>query len=73
MSPQQTGHSGFDDGRCRFLARLDNSTNRIQVEPKQQEQKAEVVGNQAALIQAEAEVPKAMANAFRTGNIDTKG
>ena len=39
----------------------------------EQEQKAEVVGNQATLIQAEAEVPKAMAAAFRTGNIDTKG
>ena len=55
------------------VARAKAEQRRAEAIAVEQEQKAEVVGNQAALIQAEAEVPKAMANAFRTGNIDTKG
>ena len=55
------------------VARAKAEQRRAEAIAVEQEQKAEVVGNQAALILAEAEVPKAMANAFRTGNIDTKG
>ncbi len=35
----------------------------------EQEQVAEVMGNRAKLVLAEAEVPKAMADAFRSGNL----
>jgi uncharacterized protein YqfA (UPF0365 family) len=39
----------------------------------EQEMKAKVAGNRAALVLAEAEVPQAMAEAFRQGNIYSDG
>ena len=53
------------------VARAKAEQRRAEAIAVEQEQKAEVVGNQANLIQAEAEIPKAMAEAFRTGNIET--
>lgn len=55
------------------VARARAEQRRAEAIAVEQEQKAEVVSNQATLIQAEAEVPKAMAEAFRTGNIQTQG
>ena len=53
------------------VARAKAEQRRAEAIAVEQDQKAEVVGNQANLIQAEAEIPKAMAEAFRTGNIET--
>tara|TARA_B100000519_G_C14247738_1_gene440714 strand:- start:869 stop:1867 length:999 start_codon:yes stop_codon:yes gene_type:complete len=55
------------------VARAKAEQRRAEAIAVEQEQKAEVVGKQASLIQAEAEVPKAMAEAFRTGNIEIQG
>ena len=55
------------------VARAKAEQRRAEAIAIEQEQKAEVIGNQANLIQAEAEVPKAMAEAFRTGNIEIQG
>ena len=55
------------------VARAKAEQRRAEAIAVEQEQKAEVIGKQATLILAEAEVPKAMAEAFRTGNIETQG
>jgi len=55
------------------VARAKAEQRRAEAIAVEQEQKAEVIGKQATLILAEAEVPKAMAEAFRTGNIKTQG
>ena len=55
------------------VARAKAEQRRAEAIAVEQEQKAEVIGKQASLIQAEAEVPKAMAEAFRTGNIEIQG
>ena len=55
------------------VARAKAEQRRAEAIAVEQEQKAEVIGKQASLILAEAEVPKAMAEAFRTGNIETQG
>ena len=38
---------------------------------REQEMKAEVAANRAAVLLAEASVPRAMADAFRSGNLET--
>ena len=55
------------------VARAKAEQRRAEAIAVEQEQKPEVIGKQATLILAEAEVPKAMAEAFRTGNIETQG
>ena len=55
------------------VARAKAEQRRAEAIAVEQEQKAEVIGKQATLILAEAEVPNAMAEAFRTGNIETQG
>jgi uncharacterized protein YqfA (UPF0365 family) len=39
----------------------------------EQEMKANVAENRAAVLLAQAEVPKALAQAFREGNLETAG
>ena len=46
-----------------------SNTRRAMAVAFEQEQVAEVMGNRAKLVLAEAEVPKAMADAFRSGNL----
>jgi uncharacterized protein YqfA (UPF0365 family) len=40
---------------------------------REQEMKSEVAKNRALVVLAEAEVPKAMASAFRKGNLEGSG
>ena len=51
------------------VARAKAEQRRAEAIATEQEMKAKVVDNNAKLILAEAEVPKAMAQAFREGNI----
>ena len=51
------------------VARVKAEQRRAEAIATEQEMKAKVVDNNAKLILAEAEVPKAMAQAFREGNI----
>jgi uncharacterized protein YqfA (UPF0365 family) len=51
------------------VARAKAEQRRAEAIATEQEMKAKVVDNNAKLILAEAEVPKAMAQAFREGNV----
>ena len=51
------------------VARAKAEQRRAEAVAFEQEMKAKVAGNRAALVLAEAEVPQAMAEAFRQGNI----
>jgi uncharacterized protein YqfA (UPF0365 family) len=51
------------------VARAKAEERRALATAREQEMKAQVVRNRAAVVLAEAEVPKALANAFRQGNM----
>jgi uncharacterized protein YqfA (UPF0365 family) len=53
------------------VARAKAEQRRAEAVAFEQEMKAKVAGNRAALVLAEAEVPQAIAEAFRQGNIYT--
>lgn len=53
------------------VARANAEKRRAEAVANEQEMKAEVALNRAQLVLAEAEVPKAMADAFRAGNLTT--
>jgi len=53
------------------VARARAESRRAEAVANEQEMKAKVAENRARLVMAEAEVPRAMADAFRTGNIFT--
>jgi len=55
------------------VARAMAEQRRAEAVAFEQEMKAKVAGNRAALVLAEAEVPQAMAEAFRRGSIYTDG
>ncbi len=55
------------------VARANAEKRRADAIAREQEMKAEVALNRASLVLAEAEVPKAMAEAFRNGNIRPSG
>ncbi len=55
------------------VARAKAEERRALAAARQQEMKAEVAGNRALVVLAEAEVPLAMAAAFRQGNLDRAG
>jgi uncharacterized protein YqfA (UPF0365 family) len=55
------------------VARAMAEQRRAEAVAFEQEMKAKVAGNRAALVLAEAEVPQAMAEAFRQGNIYSDG
>jgi uncharacterized protein YqfA (UPF0365 family) len=55
------------------VARAKAEQRRAEAIAVEQENKAKVAGNRARLVLAEAEVPKAMAFAFREGNIQANG
>ncbi|QDS93156.1 SigmaW regulon antibacterial [Roseimaritima multifibrata] len=52
------------------VARAQAERRRAEAIAEEQDQKAKVVANRAHLVLAEAEVPKAMAEAFRAGRVD---
>jgi uncharacterized protein YqfA (UPF0365 family) len=52
------------------VARAKAETRKALAEAREQEMKAEVAANRARVMLAEAEVPKAMAHAFRQGNLE---
>ena len=51
------------------VARANAEKRRAEAIAMEQEMKADVAAKQAALVKAEAEVPNAMAEAFRAGNM----
>jgi uncharacterized protein YqfA (UPF0365 family) len=51
------------------VARARAESRRAEAVAAEQEMKAKVAENRALLVMAEAEVPRAMAQAFRSGNI----
>lgn len=53
------------------VARARAEKRRAEAVAVEQEMKAEVASNRAQLVMAEAEVPRAMADAFRSGNISS--
>ena len=53
----------------RSVARAQAEQRRAEAIAREQEMKAKVSENRARLVLAEAEVPQAMADAFRTGNL----
>lgn len=53
------------------VARARAERRRAEAVAVEQEMKAEVAANRARLVMAEAEVPRAMADAFRSGNISS--
>ncbi len=55
------------------VARARAERRRAEAVAAEQEMKAKVAENRARLVMAEAEVPRAMADAFRSGNIFTSG
>ena len=55
------------------VARARAERRRAEAVAAEQEMKAKVAENRARLVMAEAEVPQAMADAFRSGNIFTTG
>ena len=55
------------------VARAKAESRRAEAIAAEQEMKATVAENRARLVLAEAEVPRAMADAFRVGNIHTDG
>ena len=55
------------------VARARAERRRAEAVAAEQEMKAKVAENRARLVMAEAEVPRAMADAFRSGNIFTTG
>jgi uncharacterized protein YqfA (UPF0365 family) len=55
------------------VARARAERRRAEAVASEQEMKAKVAENRARLVMAEAEVPRAMADAFRSGNIFTSG
>ena len=55
------------------VARAKAEVRRAMAAAREQEMKAQVARNRAGVVLAEAEVPLAMAAAFREGNLDTKG
>jgi uncharacterized protein YqfA (UPF0365 family) len=54
------------------VARAKAEERRAQATAREQEMKAEVAKNRAQVILAEAEVPMAMSNAFREGNLERR-
>jgi len=54
------------------VARAKAEERRALATAREQEMKAAVAGNRAAVVLAEAEVPKAMAAAFREGNLERR-
>ena len=61
----QADQAEADTRRARAMA----ERRRAEAIAQEQEMKAKVASNRAQLILAEAEVPKAMADAFRAGNL----
>jgi uncharacterized protein YqfA (UPF0365 family) len=55
------------------VARAKAEERRALALAREQEMKAEVAGNRAHVVMAEAEVPQAMASAFREGNLESSG
>lgn len=55
------------------VARAKAEERRANAIAREQEMKAKVVENRALVLLAEAEVPTAMANAFRSGNVNLSG
>ncbi len=55
------------------VARANAEKRRAEAIAREQEMKAEVAENRAQLVLAEADVPKAMADAFRQGNLYSDG
>ena len=55
------------------VARAKAEQRRAEAVAKEQESKAQVAQNRARLVLAEAEVPEAMADAFRSGNLAVSG
>ncbi len=55
------------------VARAKAESRRAEAIANEQEMKASVAGNRARLVMAEAEVPMAMADAFRQGNMYSSG
>ena len=53
------------------VARAAAEKRRAAAMAKEQEMKANVAKNKAQLVMAESDVPKAMADAFRAGNLKT--
>ena len=53
------------------VARANAEKRRAEAVAAEQEMKAEVANNRAQLVLAEADVPMAMAEAFRAGNLET--
>jgi uncharacterized protein YqfA (UPF0365 family) len=53
------------------VARAKAEERRALALAREQEMKAEVAGNRARVVMAEAEVPQAMASAFREGNLES--
>ena len=54
------------------VARANAEKRRAEAIANEQEMKADVAANKALLVRAEADVPKAMADAFRAGNLQSK-
>jgi uncharacterized protein YqfA (UPF0365 family) len=55
------------------VARAKAEERRANAIAREQEMKAKVVENRALVLLAEAEVPMAMAGAFRSGNVNLSG
>ena len=53
------------------VARAEAEQRRAEAVAHEQEMKAHVAENRASLVLAEAQVPRAMADAFREGNLKT--